>query len=39
MLWLIEDIERNGVAETPEEAQTRPVPDFSEPAERQCPTG
>jgi uncharacterized protein (DUF305 family) len=37
MLWLIEDIKRNGVAETPEEAQARPVPDFSEAAERQCP--
>nr|WP_322633268.1 DUF305 domain-containing protein [Glycomyces albidus] len=37
MEWLIEDIERNGPAETPEEAQERPVPDFSEAAERQCP--
>jgi ABC-type multidrug transport system fused ATPase/permease subunit len=37
MEWLIEDIERNGPAETPEEAQARPVPDFSEAAERQCP--
>ncbi|GAB3647379.1 DUF305 domain-containing protein [Glycomyces tarimensis] len=36
MQWLIEDIERNGPAETPEEAQARQVPDFSEPADRQC---
>jgi hypothetical protein len=39
MDWLIDDIERNGVAATAEEAQARPVPDFEEPAERQCPTG
>lgn len=39
MDWLIDDIERNGVAATPEEAQSRPVPDFERPAERQCPTG
>jgi hypothetical protein len=38
MNWLIEDIQRNGVAATPEEAEARPVPDFDEPAERQCPT-
>ena len=37
MDWLIEDIERNGVADTPEEAAAREVPDFSEPAERDCP--
>lgn len=37
MDWLIEDIERNGVAATPEEAAAREVPDFSEPAERTCP--
>jgi hypothetical protein len=29
MEWLIEDIRTNGVAETQDEAQTRPVPDFS----------
>ncbi|MAT96677.1 MAG: DUF305 domain-containing protein [Anaerolineaceae bacterium] len=29
MEWLIEDIKENGVAETPEEAEARPVPDFS----------
>jgi hypothetical protein len=30
MEWLIEDIRANGVAETPEEAEARPVPDFTE---------
>lgn len=39
MDWLIEDIRRNGVAATPEEADARAVPDFERPAERQCPTG
>lgn len=39
MKWLIEDIERNGVAETAQEAQARPVPGYDEPAERQCPAG
>lgn len=39
MDWLIEDIERNGVAATPEEAQSRPVPEYTEPADRQCPAG
>ncbi|ALU41030.1 hypothetical protein AS188_03325 [Kocuria flava] len=39
MEWLIEDIERNGVAATAEEARARPVPDHEEPAERQCPGG
>lgn len=29
MEWLIEDIKANGVAETQEEADARPVPDFS----------
>lgn len=29
MEWLIEDIRENGVARTPEEAEARPVPDFS----------
>ncbi len=29
MEWLIEDIRTNGVAETPEEAEARPVPEFS----------
>jgi hypothetical protein len=39
MKWLIEDIERNGVAATAAEARARPVPDYHEPAERQCPAG
>ncbi|MGD9711867.1 MAG: DUF305 domain-containing protein [Thermomicrobiales bacterium] len=38
MDWLIEDIQENGVAGTVEEAAARPVPDFSESAERQCPS-
>jgi hypothetical protein len=29
MEWLIEDIKTNGMAQTQEEADTRPVPDFS----------
>lgn len=29
MEWMIEDIRTNGVAETEEEANARPVPDFS----------
>jgi hypothetical protein len=39
MEWLIDDIQRNGVAATAEEADARPVPDYDEPADRQCPTG
>ncbi|MDP5182113.1 DUF305 domain-containing protein [Blastococcus sp. BMG 814] len=39
MEWLIEDIEENGEAETVEEAQARPVPEFSGSALRDCPTG
>jgi uncharacterized protein (DUF305 family) len=38
MDWLINDIKENGVAATPEEAQSRPVPDYDRPAERQCAT-
>lgn len=37
MDWLIEDIQRNGLATTAQEAESRPVPDFSEPAQRECP--
>jgi hypothetical protein len=37
MDWLIEDIQENGLATTVEEAKSRPVPDFSEPAQRECP--
>lgn len=39
MDWLIDDIQNNGIAATAEEAESRPVPNFEEPAERQCPTG
>ncbi len=37
MDWLIEDIQENGVASTVEEAEARPVPDFSVDAQRECP--
>lgn len=37
MEWLVQDIERNGVATTAEEAEARPVPTYNEAAERQCP--
>jgi hypothetical protein len=37
MEWLIDDIRRNGAAATPEQAASRPVPDFDVSAERQCP--
>lgn len=36
MDWLIDDIERNGIAATPEDARSRRVPDFDVAAERQC---
>lgn len=39
MDWLIKDIQENGVATTVEEAESRPVPEFSEPAQRECPSG
>jgi hypothetical protein len=39
MSWLIDDIARNGVARTRGDAESRPVPDFEEPAERPCPDG
>lgn len=38
MDWLIDDIRQNGPAATPGEADARPVPDFTRPAERDCPT-
>lgn len=38
MDWLIQDIERNGPATTPEEAEARPVPEFPASAERSCAT-
>ncbi|RCK68370.1 DUF305 domain-containing protein [Desertihabitans brevis] len=37
MDWLVEDIERNGTATTPEEAAARAVPDFPGTALRHCP--
>ena len=39
MDWLIEDIDRNGPANTPEEAEARPVPEFDVAADRDCPSG
>ena len=39
MEWLIQDIEENGEAETVEEAEGRPVPEFEGSALRDCPTG
>ncbi|MGA5644215.1 MULTISPECIES: DUF305 domain-containing protein [Microbacterium] len=38
MDWLIDDIQRNGVADTVEEAEARPAPTFDRTAQRQCPT-
>jgi hypothetical protein len=38
MEWLIEDIEENGEATTPEEAQSRAVPEFDGSALRDCAT-
>ncbi|GGI07205.1 DUF305 domain-containing protein [Egicoccus halophilus] len=38
MDWLIEDIERHGIAATADEATQRPLPPYREPAERSCPT-
>lgn len=38
MEWLIDDIEQNGPARTVAEAASRPVPDFGEPAQRECPS-
>ena len=39
MEWLIQDIEENGEAETVEDAQARPVPEFEGSALRDCPNG
>lgn len=39
MKWLINDIEQNGPADTPDEAAARPVPAFPGDALRSCPTG
>lgn len=38
MDWLINDIQQNGVATTADEAASRPVPDFSQSAQRECPS-
>lgn len=38
MDWLIDDIQRNGVADTAEEAQSRPVPSYDDTANRNCST-
>lgn len=38
MEWLIEDIQQNGIAATPGDAEARPVPEFDVAARRQCPS-
>ena len=38
MDWLIDDIQENGAASTPQEARERQVPDFDVSAERECPS-
>lgn len=37
MDWLIEDIQRNGVATTPQEAASRPIPEYQVDPVRECP--
>lgn len=37
MDWLVDDIQRHGLATTVEEARSRPVPDFEVDVERECP--
>lgn len=37
MDWLIEDIERNGLAEVPDEAAERSIPEFQVDPVRECP--
>ena len=39
MDWLIADIQRNGPATTPEEAESRAMPTFEASADRQCAPG
>lgn len=39
MDWLIQDIGRNGLAETAAEADARPVPEFGGTSARSCPSG
>ena len=38
MDWLLQDIERNGIAETLEDAEARPVPEYDVSALRECAT-
>lgn len=38
MTWLIDDIQRNGPAESVEEARGRPMPDFEGTSLRTCPS-
>ncbi len=38
MEWLIEDIQRNGIAATPQDAEARPIPEFNVAADRRCPS-
>lgn len=38
MDWLIADIQRNGIADTSEEARSRAVPSYEDTADRQCST-
>lgn len=38
MDWLIDDINRNGLATTAAEADSRPAPTFDDEADRKCPT-
>lgn len=38
MDWLLQDIEENGVAATPAEAEARPVPEYDVAAVRDCPS-
>lgn len=39
MEWLIDDIQQNGIAATPGDAEARPVPEFDVAADRSCPSG
>lgn len=39
MDWLIDDIQENGLAETVQDAEARPVPEYDVAAQRDCPTG
>lgn len=36
MDWLMADIEQNGIAESATDARSRPVPDFTRSADREC---